>query len=122
MYAQGIQACALSADGATVIAATINHGWIVDSGLKVWDLETGAKRLILVGHQWYIHGCAISADGSLIVTASHDHTLRVWDANGGDPLAVLGVYEPLYDCACSADGQHIVAVGKRWIYFLRLVR
>jgi len=86
------------------------------------DVSNPALRHTLGGYSDPVDGCAISADGSLIVTASGDHTLRVWDAHSGDPMAILGVNGPLMDCACSGDGQHIVAVGKRGIYFLRLVR
>src|SRR5205085_319160 len=115
-HAARVSGCAISADGATIVSASSDHT------LKVWDGRTGAERFSLSGHAYGVNGCAISADGTTIVSASRDYTLKVWDGRTGECLATLLVDGPLFGCACSQDGQTIVAVGPRGVYFLRLVR
>jgi WD40 repeat protein len=113
---------AINADGTFITAATYDYEHGPDYFLKVWDAQTGAERLNLNRLEFRVEGCVISADGSLIVSASGDGNLRVWDAHSGERLAMLAFNWPLYDCACSTDGQYIVVVGRWGIYFLQLVR
>ena len=44
---------------------------------------------MLGGHRLAVVSASFSADGRFVVTASADDTARVWDDNGGIPLAVL---------------------------------
>ncbi|MGB0384581.1 MAG: SUMF1/EgtB/PvdO family nonheme iron enzyme [Ardenticatenaceae bacterium] len=111
--------CALTHD-AKLIVSTYSGQF---RGLvKVWDGKTGQERLTLEAHEGAVTGCAITRDGRLIITVSIDHTIKVWDSHRAAPLTTLVVDGPLYDCAVSADGERIVAIGERGIYFLRLVR
>jgi WD40 repeat protein len=114
--AVGVLGCAVSADGATIVSASY------DQTLKVWDVCSGGERFTLSGHASAVLGCAVSADGATIVSATHDGALKVWDGRSGECLSTLYIDGLLYDCACSADGEIIVAAGARGVYFLRLVR
>lgn len=110
-----VRGCAVSADGTTIVSACF------DQTLKVWDARSGAERLTLSGHADWVNGCAMSADGTMIVSASEDQTLKLWNAGTGECLSSLRVDGPLTCCACSSDGELIVAGGDYGIYFLRLV-
>jgi WD40 repeat protein len=115
-HSDWVRGCAISADGSTIVSAS------QDRTLKVWDAQTGRERFTLSGHSDFVWGCEISADGSIIVSASRDRTVGIWDAQSGRCLTRLIVDGELNACACSANGQTIVAVGERGVYFLRLVR
>jgi WD40 repeat protein len=110
-----VHGCAISPDGTRVVSAS------ADNTLKVWDLRAGKELMTLSGHSSIVNGCAIGPDGTWVVSASVDHTMKVWDLNSGDCLATLAVDARLYSCAISPDGGHVVAVGARGVYFLRLV-
>ncbi len=115
--------CAVSPDGALICAASTDFDhWPFIQEFKVWDAHTGVERFSLTGHEWEIRGCAFSHDGGLIVSAARDGILKVWDAESGACLTTLGGLGPLYGCACSSYGQHIMAVGRDGVCFLRLER
>jgi WD40 repeat protein len=110
-----VNGCAISADGKKAVSCSD------DKTLKVWDLESGDEMVTLAGHSFIVDGCAISPDGKRVISASWDKTLKLWDMNSGECLATLAVDGPLSGCAISPDGVHIMAVGARGVYFLRLV-
>jgi len=59
-----------------------------------------------------VSGCAFSPDGNRIVSASHDHTLKVWDAQTGTELHTLtGHTDSVFGCAFSPDGRRIVSAS-----------
>lgn len=58
--------------------------------VRVWDLETGALRQVLEGHEAPIYAVAITPDGARLVTGSRDMTARVWDIDPNThPLRTL---------------------------------
>ncbi|HXU81243.1 MAG TPA: hypothetical protein VN914_07585, partial [Polyangia bacterium] len=79
-HQKGIQAMALSADGALLATAA-------DDELKVWRITDGALLRTLAGHTRAIRSVAISSDGT-VASGDVEGELRVWSA-GGAPLAVL---------------------------------
>ena len=102
----GINACAVSPDGRTIVSASS------DQTLKVWDAQTGAERLTLTGHTQAVNGCAVSPDGRTIVSASDDQTLKVWDAQtGAERLTLTGHTQAVNGCAVSPDGRTIVSAS-----------
>ena len=52
---------------------------VLDSHLRVWDMESGKCLRILEGHTDIVRDVCINADGQRAVSISDDSTLRVWD-------------------------------------------
>src|SRR5262249_47221192 len=52
-------------------------------------VSAASWRLVVGGHNSWVHSVAFSPGGSRIVTASEDKTARIWDAATGREIAVL---------------------------------
>ena len=88
-------------------------------GLLPFSPPSYLSGIALQGHTSTVSGCAIGPEGDWIVSASDDKTLKIWDAQTGTCCATLHVAGALYACAFCPDGEHIVAVGEKGVYFLR---
>jgi WD40 repeat protein len=77
----------------------------------VWDVETG-KRLTRLRHSGAVTIIRFSSEGRRVLTASDDNTVRLWDAENGEPLT-----EPLRhggrirSAEFSPDGQRVLTVS-----------
>jgi WD40 repeat protein len=49
-----------------------------DNTISLWDVKTGQRQLLLVGHSGHIHGVAFLRT-DLLASASHDRTVKLWD-------------------------------------------
>jgi WD40 repeat protein len=58
-------------------------------GSGVWDVATGEKLFELAGHTASVAALAYSSDGRQIATGSIDGTVRLWDADNGEPQIIL---------------------------------
>jgi WD40 repeat protein len=58
-------------------------------GSGVWDVATGEKLFELAGHTASVLALAYSSDGRQIATSSTDTTIRLWDADTGEPQITL---------------------------------
>jgi WD40 repeat protein len=65
-----------SPDG-TILAASSSET------IQLWDVATGAERVILKGHSEKIHAIAFSLDGKLLVSAARDNMVKLWDTAAG---------------------------------------
>jgi len=71
-------------------------------------------RHTLQGHEGMINRIAWSPDGRMLASPSFDKTLRIWDAETGDMLAVLREQgSEAYSVAWLPDGRTLVSGGKR---------
>jgi WD40 repeat protein len=82
----------------------------VDSAL-LQALVTGADMRWIAGTSSSIKTLAFSPDGTRIVSGSDDKTLRLWDANTGQPIGqpLKGHESPVNSVAFSPDGTRIVS-------------
>jgi WD40 repeat protein len=98
---------AVSLDGRTVAAGDMNMVWL-------WDLETGeTKAAPLNRHRSYVTSLAFSFDSRTVVSGSWDKTIRLWDAETGEPKlngrALEGHTNVVRSVAFSPDSRTIVS-------------
>ena len=94
-----INMLAYSPDGRIVTAGS-------DRTVRVWNPAKGTQ-VVLRGDQDEVNTARfVPPNGSQVLSVSADGTLRLWDARGGDALAVLQSGDgPLNDVAVSNDGK-----------------
>jgi WD40 repeat protein len=79
--------------------------------VKVWDARTGQIAFPLpAGSE--IDAVAISPDGRHLITGGTDRTVRVWDAQNGEPVGTLGAHDAeIRGLGFSRDGRHLASVS-----------
>ncbi|MDI1447003.1 protein kinase [Polyangium sp. 6x1] len=105
----------LQADPTTVLAIlreieppVLPREW---SFLARWALHSGVAPAV-ISQPGGVSDARYSPDGKHIVTGSHDHTARVWNADGtGEPLALRGHEDVVDSAAYSPDGKRIVTAS-----------
>ncbi|MCY3833274.1 MAG: protein kinase [Chloroflexi bacterium] len=58
----------------------------LDATARVWDAETGAELMRLVGHTNTVDSVKFLPDGRHLLSASWDGTIRRWDLQDGDEI------------------------------------
>jgi WD40 repeat protein len=102
-----VHSTAISADGTRLLSG---HG---DSGIRLWDAESG-KMVRRVGRMTdYVWSVQFSPNGKYIASAGRRNgSVHTWDANNGELIKTLngqkgGISKILYSHA----GQHLIAAG-----------
>lgn len=94
-----------SPDGKRVLAGSTD-------GANLWETE-GGKLLQTFPHPGFVRAVAFSPDGKRILTGSTDTNVRLWDADTGKMLQLLGGSEGFINAvAFSPDGQWILSGGE----------
>jgi len=89
-----------SPDGRTIATG----GTITSSDVVVTDVQSGERRLTLVGHQRHVSGASWSAeDGSKLATVSCDGTCKVWDSSTGALLRTIQMGTPIESVSWGRD-------------------
>jgi WD40 repeat protein len=82
---------AFSPDGTTV-AGGGGRWWGPDkerSWVRVFDVQTGKERHVLLGHAEPVTSVCFSPDGKLLSSTSWDQTARLWDSSTGKQIRKL---------------------------------
>jgi WD40 repeat protein/serine/threonine protein kinase len=103
-----------SPDGRFLATAS---GDATSTSVKVWNAESGAETLSLVGHTARVRGLDYSPDGKLIATGSRDGTIRIWSAVDGRELRKIAVEragepEETEDLHFTPDGMRLLTASK----------
>ena len=62
---------------------------LADHSVGVWEIESGAERYRLQGHEDLVTDVEFSPDGAILASSSADTTVRLWDVNTGQALQTL---------------------------------
>ncbi|KAJ7625337.1 cell division control protein 4 [Mycena polygramma] len=74
---------ALAARGRTAVSGSYDHT------LRVWDLETGVCRWVLVGHTGKVYSAVLDLPRQKAFSGSMDGTVRTWDLKTGQCVHTL---------------------------------
>jgi WD40 repeat protein/mono/diheme cytochrome c family protein len=84
-----------------------------DNAVRVYDIQSGKRELLIEQHADWITDLTFSPDGARIATASRDKSARVFDAKTGEmQAAYLKHEEALTGIAWNDDGEFIFSVGR----------
>ncbi|HEU4889357.1 MAG TPA: WD40 repeat domain-containing protein, partial [Thermoanaerobaculia bacterium] len=80
-----------------------------EADVAVWDTASGHKLAII--RERGVRSAVFSPDGRSIVTMKQGGEIRLWDADAGRELKVLGVHDSAEAAAFSPDGRSVVTAG-----------
>lgn len=87
----------------------------LDTSIRVWDVETGACKHTLMGHQSLTSGMELR--NNTLVSGNADSTVKVWDITSGQCLQTLaGMYSFIY---CNPLTSFNTYANPIWIYKLK---
>ena len=77
----------------------------------VWRVKDGSVAVELLGHVSNVHRASWSPDGRLIATASADRSVRIWDQDTGNLLAVLAHPTPVQAVGFAPDAGAVITAS-----------
>ena len=96
---------AVSHDGAR--AAVAGDG----KSIHLFDLDSGAERVLAAAHDDPILRIAFSPDDRLLLSASDDTTARIWDLRTGESQVLRGHDDDITSLALSPDGGRVATAS-----------
>jgi sugar lactone lactonase YvrE/mono/diheme cytochrome c family protein len=84
-----------------------------DGAVRVYEVATGKRLLLIEQHADWVTAVAFSPDGTRLASSSRDKSARVFDARTGEMTAAyLGHEATVYAVAWSGDGRHVYSGGR----------
>jgi WD40 repeat protein len=81
----------------------------VERSILTWDLDGGTLRPRTLGsHEGAVTNIAFAPDGATLTSVSMDHTVRMWQMGGGDPVILRGDGYASWGVAYSPDGARLI--------------
>ncbi len=103
---EDVEYMVFSPDGKTFAGASY-YGVI-----GLWDVHTGAHKLIPTGHTYSIRDIVFSPDGKTFVSGSDDSTIRFWDARTDKPQNIItGHIENVDKVAFYPNGRFFISAN-----------
>lgn len=85
---------------------------LIDAGIRVYELKSGALRSTLWGHDKAVEALAFHPGGTFLASASRDATTRIWNTSKGISAAKLaGHTGPVKAAAFSPKGSFLGSGG-----------
>ena len=110
-FDDSVRIARFSSDG-KLLAAVGN-----DSTIRIFSVADWSLRRILRGHTGRVNDIAFANGANRLVSVSSDQTVRVWDAETGEAIAVNGeMSEYYYNVAISRDNRYIGVGGVSGVY------
>jgi WD40 repeat protein len=93
-----------------------------DGTISLWDLPSGTRVGILVGHKANVFSLAFSSDGRTLASGSEDRTIKLWHLATQRELASFAEESGVYWLTFSPDNQMLVSGGNGSYQFRRAPR
>ena len=116
VFERGTTSLAFHPSGQILAAASLDES-------SIWDTESQELIAELGGHKDGINCIAYSPDGRWLAVGSDDRTVRLWDTESREPVALHELDTPIKAICFSADGRFLfTGNGNTTCYQLELER